>query len=55
MGIIQEEKIFLDQTLTTQKEVFEFLAKQAVETGISQMRSTFIKDWWKERTKVLPE
>ena len=35
MGIIQEEKIFLDQTLTTQKEVFEFLAKQAVETGIS--------------------
>ncbi|MGJ0705420.1 fructose PTS transporter subunit IIA [Enterococcus avium] len=35
MGIIQEEKIFLNQSLTTQKEVFEFLANQAVETGIS--------------------
>lgn len=35
MGIIQEEKIFLNQPLATQKEVFEFLAKQAVQTGIS--------------------
>lgn len=35
MGIIQEEKIFLSQPLATQKEVFKFLAKQAVQTGIS--------------------
>ncbi|MGM0168205.1 PTS system fructose-specific transporter subunit IIA [Enterococcus sp. AZ135] len=35
MEIIQEENIFLKQTLTTQKEVFEFLAKQAKHLAIS--------------------
>ncbi|MGX7205278.1 fructose PTS transporter subunit IIA [Enterococcus pingfangensis] len=35
MGIIQEENIFLKQTLTTQKEVFEFLVKQAKHLAIS--------------------
>ena len=35
MGIIQEENIFLHQSLSTQKEAFEFLARQAVALGIS--------------------
>lgn len=36
MGIIQEEKIFLNQTMTTQEEVFEFLARQAKGLAISE-------------------
>jgi len=32
---IKEENIFLNQDLTTQDEVFEFLAEQAVKAGIA--------------------
>ncbi|MBO0455004.1 MULTISPECIES: fructose PTS transporter subunit IIA [Enterococcus] len=35
MGIIQEEKIFLNQSLATQKDVFDFLAEQAKKLAIS--------------------
>ncbi len=35
MGIIQEEKIFLKQSLASQKEVFDFLAEQAKKLVIS--------------------
>ena len=36
MGIIQEEKIFLNQTMTTKEKVFEFLARQAKGLAISE-------------------
>ncbi|MDT2660478.1 fructose PTS transporter subunit IIA [Enterococcus hulanensis] len=35
MGIIQEENIFLKQSLASQKEVFDFLAEQAKKLAIS--------------------
>lgn len=35
MGIIQEEKIFLNQSFASQEEVFQFLAKQAEMLAIS--------------------
>lgn len=35
MGIIQEDKIFLNQSFTSQEEVFQFLAEQAKVLGVS--------------------
>lgn len=35
MGIIQEDKIFLNQSFASQEEVFQFLAKQAEVLAIS--------------------
>lgn len=35
MEILREENVFLNQALVTQKETFEFLAKQAVQLGIA--------------------
>ena len=35
MGIIQEENIFLNQSMATQKDAFDFLAEQAKKLAIS--------------------
>lgn len=40
MQSIKEENIFLNQDLTTQDEVFEFLAEQAVNIGIATDEKT---------------
>lgn len=55
MTIIHEENIFLQQPLDNQEEAFKFLAKQTFCLGIAHDEKKYIKNFWKEKKKVLQE